>query len=260
MTTPRATSKPRAEVDVAEQRRLLAELVKPGFMATQAAQEFIGRLRTDFGGMAVARSRRMGYWLETEEVVNLLVVKLLEDDGAMARRVSCAVNPWAYLSTCLTGWLQHEWGVRATPLETLTPFLPSREMRPGSDDLTELSVAIDLTCTVLDSRTPQQLTADVHELVKFFAHNPVQRKSYDQDERDQASQLCPALSLSQIVAVKNISWGSRPRQHQTSILGAFLLDAAFNPENSPTHIRALRTYSHALTNTCTTSSLERVAS
>lgn len=51
--------------------------------------------------------------------------------------------------------------------------------------------------------------------------------SYEVHEKQAAHRFVPEMTVEQVTAVMNIAWGGRPRQAETSVMGALLIDPHF---------------------------------
>ncbi|MGO3832404.1 MAG: hypothetical protein ACTJGT_00440 [Microbacteriaceae bacterium] len=233
---------------IARQREAFALLPQPEFRASPEFVAFLEQLHVNHAEGLVKRARRWGYSFEPEEAVNMLIVNLLEeiDTGRfVSDYVAESEHPFAYLGRCaFRSWLPKEFGVRGNQLEVpeLLPDSEAYEQAEYDSGLTDISEVVELCLAVLLPRTPKMLQDQLGELVAFLAVNPPQRLSYEHFERQAAAKYCPSFTEEQISAVMNITWGGRPNRADTSLMGQFLLDEEFKPEDSPTHYRALRYY------------------
>lgn len=241
-----------ARFDADRQRAALIELVEGiGFLETGEGTEFVTELESAFAPMMQGMARRMGFPLDAADVVHGAIVLLLEQDARVAKYAAAAEEePWGYLATCLTEWGRRQWGERGTTLDAVE-FLPVHRTAqlPGhhvSEELTPLPEVVRLTHAVLEPLTPSEQQPTLHPLLSWLARNPPQRLSYEGVELAAAVDHFPSFTKGQLKAVMNISWGGRPRQAETSLMGAFLLDPEFRPSDSPTRARALVHYKAAM--------------
>lgn len=231
--------------DTWRQRAAMATFTEPGFLDTPEGAAFLEQLDVFFSPGICGMARREGYPMEHGDVRNSIITHLLANDGEVAQYAAVADEPWAYLGRCAIGWARREWGHRGTRLEVAESLhvpSPSAESSPYTD----LDEVVALTYEALVPRTPSELHGDLLELLGWLAANPLQRLSYETEERVAAHRHCPRMTIEQVTAVMNIAWGGRPRQAQTSLMGAYLLDASFRPSDSPSHARALTYYKNAM--------------
>lgn len=230
--------------DTWRQREALTALTEPGFLESAEGAAFLEQLEVFFAPSTIASARKMDYALEPGDVVHMLIVRLLEDDGRIAGYAATADEPWSYIGGCLArDWAWREWGVRGTSLDILEFMPPSAT---AEEDLTPLSEVVELAYGVLSPFTPQELHGDLRDLLGWLAANPLQRISYEAEAKRAAHRHCPEFTIDQVAAVMNIAWGGRPRQAETSIFGGFLRDPRFRPSDSPTHMRALIYFKNAM--------------
>ncbi|MDA3146528.1 hypothetical protein JSO19_03945 [Leucobacter sp. UCMA 4100] len=233
---------------VARQREAFALLPQADFRDSSEFVALLEQLHLNHAEGLVKRARRWGYSFEPDEAVNMLVVNLLEEldpDRYVADYVAEADNPFAYLGRCaFRSWLPKEFGVRGNQLEIpeLLPDSEAYEITEFDSGLTDIGEVVELCLEVLLPRTPKKLHGQLGDLVAFLAVNPPQRLSYEHFERQAAAKYCPSFNEAQVSAVMNITWGGRPNRAETSLMGQFLLDEEFKPEDSPSHYRALRYY------------------
>lgn len=229
--------------DTWRQRAALVGLMDvPGFLESAEGAAFIEQLRTFFARQMVGQSARMGFSIDAEEVVNTVIAHLLDNDGRIAGYAASAEgDPWAYLARCLQGWVRDLWGRRGTSLDVLE-FLPEPFQATPDDTYTPLAEVVAHTFEILAPLTEEKLHAELYRLLEWLASNPPQRKSYESFEARAAHRYCPAFTIGQVTAVMNISYGGRPRNAETSIMGAILLDPNFAISDGSTHAVALETY------------------
>jgi hypothetical protein len=128
-----------------------------------------------------------------------------------------------------------------------------------TSSLTSMAECIELTCEALSRHITTVQASDVYELVEYFAHNPPQRLSYEGRDVVDAIETFTHIEPDHIHAVKTITWGVRPRQDQTSLLGAFLKDSSFIPEKSASHYQALLAFRQRINMTASHSLEKAVA-
>lgn len=231
--------------DTWRQRVAMSTLTEPGFLMSPEGAAFLEQLDVFFAPGICGMAKRMGYPMEPGDVQNSIITHLLSNDGEVAKYASVADEPWAYLGRCAIEWARREWGHRGTRLE-VAEYLPVASPTSDESNYTALDEVVALTYEVLVPRTPEHLHGDLLELLGWLAANPIQRLSYEAEERMAAHRFCPRMTIDQVTAVMNIAWGGRPRQKETSLMGAFLLDSTFRPSGSPSHARALTTYKNAI--------------
>lgn len=230
--------------DTWRQRDALTALSEPGFLESAEGAAFLEQLEAFFAPSTIAAARKMGYALEAGDVVSMLLVRLLENDGKIAAYAATADEPWRYIGGCLGGdWARREWGLRGTGLDMLE-FNPPQE--PSRSDLTPLGEVVDLAFETLAPLVESGLHDDLRDLLGWLAANPPQRLSYEAEAARAAHRVCPSFTIEQVIAVMNVAWGGRPRQAKTSVFGEFLVNPRFRPSDSPTHIRALTFFKNAM--------------
>lgn len=229
--------------DAWRQRACLVRLIEdPAFLSTAEGFAFIEQLNTFHVGAMVSRSRRMGFALDPDEIVNTIIENLLSDDGCVAGYAASAEEePWGYLAVCLHGWVRKLWGLRGASSELLE-FHPEPYFAEPDDRYTPLDEVVARTFELLAPLTSEHLHADLFRLLGWLAANPPQRKSYEAFEARAAHRFCPSFTIGQVTAVMNIAYGGRPRNAATSIMGAYLIDAQFTISEGSTHAVALETY------------------
>ncbi len=244
-----------AEIDRFDEWRQRAALIAladdPDFLHTAEGAAFLEQLK-HFHAPAILRLARDSYvgsgWLEPDDVVNTAIERLRANSGRVAEyAASSDGEPWGYLHRCLVTWARRLWGTRGTSLDVIAEFVapPAPELEAG-DHLTPLDEVVAATFAVLAPVTEERLHAPLLQLLGWLAANPLQRLSYEASERVAAHRHCPELTIEQVTAVMNISWGGRPRQAETSLMGQFLLNPEFRVSDSPTHARAVAYYKHAM--------------
>lgn len=235
--------------DIWRQRSALTDLAEDGskFFGTAEGLAFIEQLHEFFAPGMVGEARRWGYDIEHDDVVNMIVERLLsmagDSERCPARYAASSEKPWAYLWSCALRWGQEQWGIRGVSLERaeqmLTPSVDEESPHTSIDEVVSLTFA--LVSQVVDRKHH----AAVHELLSWLAVNPPQRLSYDRDDRVAAHKFSPSLTIEQVTAVMKIARGSRPNTSATSLMGQFLLDPNFRVSASGTHARALTNFKNA---------------
>ena len=216
------------------------------FLSTAEGFAFIEQLNKFFVPHLHKLSQEMGFLIERDEVVNLAVERLCANGGRVASYAAASDGePWAYISTCMVGWVRQLWGTRSSSLEGLEEWLPAPIPSGDDSELTPLDEVVNATFAVLSQVTPQESHGSLLRLLGWLAANPEQRLSYEVHEKQAAHRFCPELTIEQVTAVMNIAWGARPRRKETSLMGAFLRDPDFVVSSSGTHARALEFYKQA---------------
>lgn len=216
------------------------------FLDTAEGFAFIEQITTFFSGSMVGLSTRMGFHIDPDEVVNTAIERLSANGGRVAAyAASSDGEPWAYIATCLVGWVRQLWGTRSSSLDGLEDWLPAPLPVANETDLTPLDEVVNATFAVLAQVTPQNDHVSLLRLLGWLAANPEQRLSYEVHEKQAAHRFCPELTIEQVTAVMNIAWGARPRRKETSLMGAFLRDPEFVVSSSGTHARALEFFKQA---------------
>lgn len=235
--------------DEVRQRQALLQLVEsPQFLASEQGGAFIAELASVFVPIAVTAAQRIGLasdWVSQNEVVNTIIVGLSDSDGRVARKAASShLAPWAYLTPCIRGWLRALWGGRHQALHVIEQF--EGQCAAADTGLTDIETVVSLTFELLAAHSPPEVHADLLRLVHWLAHNPPQRSSYESEDRAAARWLFRGLAPQQIDAVTLISWGGRPNRLETSLMGAYLLDYAFQPYESSSHLAALLRFQRAM--------------
>ncbi len=228
---------------------MLGQLAEsPGFLGSLDGHTFIRQLEMHLVPSMISMARRMGLqgsWVHTHDVVNSVIVGLCEQDGRVARRIAHdALDPWDYLATCAAGWVRALWGTRGIPLDSqefVVPFESAEE-----SDLTPIKEVACLTYALLAPHTEVRLRRPLLPLLHWLASNPPQRISHELSDRVFAASRFNDFTHGQIAAAANISWGSRPRRRETSLMAAILINPEFQPADSPSHARALLNYRRAM--------------
>lgn len=225
------------------QRAALVGLIDvPGFLSTAEGFAFIEQLQTFHAPQMVGLSRRMGFSIDEDEVVNTVIENLLGNEGRVAGYAAAAEEePWGYLAVCLHGWVRKLWGRRGASLDVLE-FMPEPYRAEPDDSYTPLDEVVARTYELIAPLTNERLHRDLFLLLGWLAANPPQRKSYEMFEAKAAHRFCPSFTIGQVTAVMNISYGGRPRNAETSIMGAFLIDPNFTISEGSTQAVALETY------------------
>ncbi|MGO1700961.1 MAG: hypothetical protein ACTIKL_07885 [Canibacter sp.] len=234
--------------DTWRQRHALIALAhSPAFLETAEGVAFVEQLKHFF----VTSMRRFAWKhlqveVEEHEIINLTLTGLLANDGRIARYAAAAEdNPWGYVSVCLRRWVRELTGIQGVDFEKVEEFVAA-PCRDEDCALTPLDEVVEKSFLILAPVTPKQLHAALYRLLGWLAANPIQRLSYETHERDAAHEVVPELTAEQVTAVMNIAWGGRPRQAETSIMGALLIDPNFRVDGSSSHLRALMHYKAAI--------------
>ncbi|NLA65769.1 MAG: hypothetical protein GX862_07570, partial [Leucobacter sp.] len=196
----------------------LAEHVK--FLDTPEGFAFIEQLHTFHTRSMVKLSHSWGWPLDKEEIVNTTIEHLCRDGGKVAELASQAADPWAYIGKCQVGWVREQWGTKAVRLDGFEEWLPAPAMYHTSEELTPLGEVVDASFQVLAEFTPLDLHPALLRLLGWLAANPIQRLSYEVDEKQAMHRFCPEMTIGQVTAVMKITWGARPRQAETSTMRA----------------------------------------
>lgn len=235
--------------DVWRQRAALTDLAEDGgqFFGTAEGLAFIEQLHEFFAPGMVGEARSWGYDIERDDVVNMIVERLLSTVGdgerCPARYAASSEKPWAYLWSCALRWGQSQWGTRGVSLEHAEMMLsPSVDEESPHTSIEEV---VSLTFALVSQVIAPKHHAAVHELLSWLAVNPPQRLSYDRDDRVAAHRFCSSLTIDQVTAVMKIARGSRPNTSATSLMGQFLLDPNFRVSASGSHTRALTHFKNA---------------
>lgn len=242
-----------ARADLQTQRDMLASATRPGFFSSPAGLAFIEQVRHYLAPRLVKMSRSWGsYPIEFDEMVNLVLMAAVDLPEWKRHNCVYAESPWAYFSRCAEEWLWKEWGHRGTSLECMTWFNPpSNIVGPGEEDprVEDERVMAGLArrvSAILLTRTPPHLHADVAALVEWLAWHPIQRLTYESQDRKEAAKEFPGLTSHEIRAVMNIVVGGRPVRERTSLFAMVALDPDFEPSTVPTIARALMHYRKAM--------------
>lgn len=185
-----------------------------------------------------AYGARMGYPIDKQEAVNIVLVNLLTDNAVIARHAMYAAQPIAYLHECARRWGRSEWGTRSTLIDNLQIPASSSD----NNGLTPLETVCELTSKTLTPLTPDRLLPQLDDMIHWLAVNPPQRLSYEANDYIALHHSFTRWSLQQAETLAKTCWGSRPNQKATSLFGGYLLDERFNPQRSPSHQTALVNY------------------
>lgn len=245
-------------------------MVTPGpFLCSNEGEWFRSVLRNEVAPCALRLAAGWGLpYSGADEAVNTIIVFLANDPARCAYLVENAADPITYLRTYLPEWVGIDTGrktyatsngktdrIRASssrrrayfsPIDSPHTVLPAwtisdPQLTRRAAGLPTIDEAVASTVTTLYDRTPTRLRNTLPDLVSWLAHNPTSRKGHEADVLDAAVETF-RLHPGEVHAVANISWGGRPNRAATSLLGAFLLNAEFDPRDSATHVRALRHY------------------
>lgn len=238
-----------------EQREALRSFRTPGFLASPAGSSLLEQLRHFVAPALISLAREDGYRLEADAAVNVVVLRLLEDDYQLTRTAG-AVRPWGYLVKSATRWVRAE-SVQGSPsLDEHESWehhggVPSAERQtfethPKVADEIRIAAISAAVSRILETRTPECHRQDVSELVEWLCWNPQTRFSYETQERERIAREFPTVPEALITAVTNAAWGGRARRIQTSLIGAVIQDISFRPSDSPTISRSLVQYRRAM--------------
>ena len=240
--------------DEVRQRRALRLLERsPNFLRTSEGLAFIAQLRSAVAPGVLSTARRAGLsasWLDVNDVVHTALVELTRDRGRAARYAAASVGePWAYVSRCLTGWMRDQWGTRAEPLqeETLIALRDERTHHAACDGGLDcgacvpppMEAVIERMFLALAPALPTELRPPLKSLLRWCALNPPQRRSYEHADRAAAVTAFPMLPSQLVVLITQLSRGTRPRNAETSLMGAFLSDPTFRVSDSPLHTQSV---------------------
>lgn len=230
-----------------QREAMVALAADPRFLSTAEGAAFLEQLSVKFAPVLMKYASEAGFRMERDEIVNLIVTNLLSlrwKDQPLAAKVATVESPWGYIFESAKNWCARERGVRSWSGIDIE-LVPQTASEPDQS-LTPIQEVIELTFSELAVRTDPQLHEELLQLLNWLALNPLQRLSYEREEKIAAQQVAPSFSAEQISAVMNICWGGRPRQAQTSLMGQYLLDPTFKPSTSPSHARALSFYKNAM--------------
>lgn len=230
------------------QRHALISLADSStFLSTAEGVAFVEQLQHFFvRGMRKFAWEQLNIQVEEHEIVNVALTGLMANDGRIARYAAAADdNPWGYVAVCLKRWIRELTGIQGVDFEKVEEFVASPYQ---SDDhgLTPLEDVVEKSFTILAPLTPKRLHDPLHKLLGWLAANPIQRMSYEVHEKQAAHRFVPEMTVEQVTAVMNIAWGGRPRQAETSVMGALLIDPHFQVDTSSSHLRALAHYKAAM--------------
>lgn len=235
--------------NAAQLRAALTELARSlRYLSSEEGAVFVHQLEHHLVPSMINRARRVGIegsWLHKHDVVNSVLLGLCEQDGRVARHIAdAAQEPWGYLAKCSAGWVHALWGSRDTSIES--PAFIESDREPEEGHLTGVQEVVQLTYALLAPHTEARLRGQLLPLLQWLAINPPQRISHELSDRSAAAARFADFSPDQIAVVANISWGSRPRRRETSIMAAFLVNPDFLLADSPSHARALLNYRRAM--------------
>jgi hypothetical protein len=151
-----------------------------------------------------------------------------------------ADDQWAYLAAVLKRELIQQAGgfFRDDPEEEA-----ASELRHDDSQYTPIIEAVQRTTECLRVHTPASVQPHLEELVYYFAEHGYANLSrlHTAASRD-PELLARGLLPRQILAVANAVLGCRPNHGESSILGGFIQDRDWIPENSMVHVHALNKY------------------
>lgn len=236
------------------------------FMNSPLVFEFMEAIRRHLIPNAIAFSQRVGHPYQAsdeDDLVNLILVSFASNPEQCRTLAENAASPLAYASTLVRDWISAETG--RTVFRTYADSSKGRRIQAEIDHIDSPAIrvphstlpdpaaygtqigatvdqAIDLTVATLLPRTPAKLAKQLPNIVGWMADNPPARQGHEGERIAEAASIFASVSVVELRAVASITWGGRPNERETSLLGAFLLDAEFNPRASETHLGALRTY------------------
>lgn len=216
------------------------------FLRTAEGAAFLEQLEAFFAPAATAAAQSWGYPIEREEVVNMILARLLDQKRQRIGHIVAAATPWRYLGSCVRDWVQEEHGHRGVPIDAVEVM---QYTQFEDDDMYQdaVQLAVKLTFLLLESRTPRRLLPELKELLGFLAVNPPARLSYEHYEIDWAMRYAPSFTEPQVREVMNLTWGGRPNRWETSVLGQYARDPEFDAMSSGTHARAVNRYKRIMT-------------
>lgn len=241
------------------------------FMNSPVIFEFMDDIRRFLLPNALSFAKKVGHPYQARDedgLVNLILVSFASNPEQCRALLENAQSPLGYAGRLVRKWISIETG--RTWYHTYTPASAGQPPREGvamaqMDCFDDPSIrvphssfpdpasygtqngatvdeAVDLTVLTLAPRTPLKLAKRLPEIVGWLADNPSTHQGHEKEQITLAASLFETVSSVELRAVASITWGGRPNERQTSLLGAFLLDARFDPRASETHLSALRTY------------------
>ena len=256
-------------MSIEERFRAAVELLTENsktFMNSPLVFEFMEDIRRHLVPNAIAFSQNVGHPYQArdeDDLVNLILVSFATNPEQCRALVENAASPLAYASTLVRDWISVETG--RTVFRTYADSSKGRRIQAEIDHFDNPAIrvphstlpdpaaygthtgatvdqAIDLTVAALLPRTPARLANQLSNIVGLMADNPPARHGHEGERIAEAATIFAPVSAVELRAIASITWGGRPNERETSLLGAFLLDAEFNPRSSETHLAALRTY------------------
>ena len=231
-------------------RDMLLEFNTQGFkyLGETSGQKLVEVIRKKYATAITARARRFGYPMDEEEALHTILINLIEQNGRIIKLVAKSADPYAYLGVCVKKWGAAQWCLRPAniTLDTVSLFYANPENTQTK--LTPLEDVITLTTNTLQSQTPQKMQQLIQEPITWLALNPPQRLSYEGQDITAAAKTFTQFTHTQITAIAHACWGTRPRQKETSLFGAYLTNPHFNPYTSASHSAALIQYKTLMQN------------
>ncbi|MFK3672487.1 hypothetical protein ACI2IX_20150 [Leifsonia aquatica] len=233
---------------------------------------FYELLERRFAGNANSLCRQWGYpAYALEETASLVLTCLLEQPPLVHRlltdpEIDC---PFSYVGGTLRKWVGLDTGhlpkerpadgprtMYRTSIDA--PSFVDRDIRDPFEDADQrldqvreridsggahtLAEAIQLTTDALTPRTPTRLRPHLQSAVFWMAYNPIARTGHENVVLEDAYKDLAALEPTHVRAIANVTWGVRDAQAETSLLGAYVLDRAFDYRRSDTHRAGLAVY------------------
>lgn len=226
------------------------------FLASDELTDFMADIHRELVPTALRIAERLGHpyrSADREDLANLILVALISNPDKCRYLAENAASPFSYARTFLPIWLGVETGRRHGETSVLIDWvdhpsliLPTSSYQDPTERLERQGATVDeavaLTAQALVPRTPIELARCVPEIVDWMADNTPTHSGHEGEKLELAAGRFPWVSRVELQAIGNITWGGRGRQRETSLLGAFLLNRAFDPRASATHRMALRLY------------------
>lgn len=224
------------------------------FFETLEGQDFIAQLKTFFAPALIKSALQNGLNIEEGDVINLAILMLCEDQGALAKKIAEAQSsPWGYLYRCLLRQVFSETpkNIFRLNIETVEQFTITNAIEHDhhhniDHNLTSVAELVRLCATLLEPLTPERLRDELPVLLHWLALNPPQRYSYEHETKQALALLHKSFSKEQISELVNTAWGVRPEMRRASLMAALLLNPEFDPWQSPVHRRRLKKYADAM--------------
>lgn len=229
--------------DSARLSAALRAMTQPGFIESAESVELLEQFELFIAKQAAGHSAKKGHPIEPAEIVTIMVLRLIEQNGRRAQHIASMEKPWGYLARSTFEWVRTERGLET---ESIDPEGPGTEHGHVEDEAcSAITQIVSATFAAIAAVTPTPVLATVKELLDWLAVNPP-RRSYEGRLREDAIAAFPSLTKDEVNAVMTIAYGGRPRQADTALFGAFARDPEFQPETSPTHLRAITAYKKAM--------------